>query len=47
MRQRGVAVRPFAALPNIGDALRISMGPWPMLQACLDALDAVRAEPAA
>ena len=44
MRKRGVAVRPFAALPGIGDALRISMGPWSMLSACLDALDAVRAE---
>jgi len=47
MRQRGVAVRPFAALPEIGDALRISMGPWDMLDACLNAFDAVRAERAA
>jgi len=25
-------------LPNIGDALRISVGPWPVLEECLAAL---------
>lgn len=38
LRERGVAVRPFVALPRIGDALRISVGPWEMLDACLRAL---------
>jgi len=38
LRERGIAVRPFTALPHIGDALRISIGPWPMLQKCIDAL---------
>ena len=38
MRKSGVAVRPFSALPVIGDALRISVGPWPMMQECLDSL---------
>jgi histidinol-phosphate aminotransferase len=38
MRERGIAVRPFTALPRIGDALRISVGPWEMLDACLTAL---------
>jgi histidinol-phosphate aminotransferase len=38
LRRRGVAARPFAALPHVGDALRISVGPWPMVQALLDAL---------
>jgi len=38
LRSRGVAARPFPALPNVGDALRISVGPWPMLQRLLDAL---------
>ena len=38
MRERGVAVRPFPALPYVGDALRISVGPWEMLEACLGAL---------
>ncbi|HJU65034.1 MAG TPA: histidinol-phosphate transaminase [Gemmatimonadaceae bacterium] len=38
MRQLGVAVRPFIALPGIGDALRITVGPWSQLEAALDAL---------
>jgi len=48
MRARGVAVRPFDALPGVtaalratdGSALRISIGPWPMIEAMLAALDA-------
>jgi len=38
LRARGVAVRPFPALPYVGDALRISVGPWPLMQRVLDAL---------
>jgi len=38
MRALGVAVRPFAALPAVGDALRVSVGPWEMMEACLRAL---------
>lgn len=38
MREQGVAVRPFVQLPGIGDALRISIGPWQLMQQCLDAL---------
>jgi len=41
MRARGVSVRAFPALPAIGDALRISIGPWPMLERCLHALEGV------
>ena len=44
LRSRGVAVRPFPALPHVGDALRISVGPWPMLQRLLDALGPAIAE---
>ena len=44
MRELGVAVRPFAALPSIGDALRISVGPWELLEACLRALDGALAD---
>jgi len=52
MRALGVAVRPFDALPGVtaalratqGSALRISIGPWPMIEAMLAALDAT-AEP--
>jgi histidinol-phosphate aminotransferase len=38
LRTRGIAVRPFVALPNIGDALRISVGPWHLLDECVAAL---------
>ncbi len=44
MRSRGVAVRPFPALPHIGDALRFSVGPWAMLEQCLTAFDEARVE---
>lgn len=44
MRARGVAVRPFPDLPHIGDALRFSVGPWTLLERCLSAFDAARAE---
>jgi histidinol-phosphate aminotransferase len=48
MRTLGVAVRPFEGMPAISDALRasggsalrISVGPWDMVAAALDALDA-------
>lgn len=35
----GVAVRPFAALPGIGDAVRITIGPWRMMEAALQELE--------
>lgn len=41
LRARGVAVRPFEALPQVGDALRISVGPWEQMTVLLEALDAV------
>lgn len=44
LRTRGVAARPFPALPHIGDALRVSIGPWPMMQTFLDALGPAIAE---
>ena len=37
MRDAGVAVRRFDRLPAIGDAVRITVGPWPLMQRCLDA----------
>jgi histidinol-phosphate aminotransferase len=40
MRELGVAVRPFVGLPGLGDALRISVGPWAAVERCLEALDA-------
>lgn len=47
MRALGVAVRPFTALPAIGDALRVSVGPWPMMQRFLEVLDRALDEAAA
>lgn len=41
MRERGVSVRGFKALEGIGDAVRITIAPWPMLEACLSALTEV------
>ncbi|HET7620995.1 MAG TPA: histidinol dehydrogenase [Gemmatimonadaceae bacterium] len=35
----GVAVRPFVALPGIGDAVRITIGPWRLMETALSALE--------
>lgn len=43
LRARGVAVRAFAALPVVGDALRVTVAPWPVLEPVLDALRACAA----
>ncbi len=40
MARQGVAVRQLQNLTGIGDALRISIGPWPMMEECLAALEA-------
>lgn len=45
LRSRGVAVRVFPDLPRVGAAIRVSIGPWPMLERFLQELDAVAAEP--
>ena len=39
LRDRGVAGRAFPRLPEIGDALRVTIGPWEMMQRFLEALD--------
>jgi histidinol-phosphate aminotransferase len=39
MRERGVAVRVFEKLPSIGDALRITAGPAPMMESAIAALE--------
>jgi histidinol-phosphate aminotransferase len=36
--ERGIAVRGFTRLPGIGDAVRIGVGPWELLERCLSAL---------
>lgn len=38
LHDAGIAVRLFQSLPVVGDALRIGVGPWEMLQPALDLL---------
>ena len=41
LRRQGIGVRALPALPGIGDALRIGIGPWDMMERCLDALGGI------
>lgn len=38
LRARGIGGRLLPALPRLGDALRLTIGPWPMLTPVLDAM---------
>jgi histidinol-phosphate aminotransferase len=38
LHTRGIAVRPLVGVPGIGDALRIGLAPWAVLERVLDAL---------
>ena len=44
LRARGVAVRPFPACADIGDAMRVTVAPWPLLERFLAAVDGVLAD---
>jgi histidinol-phosphate aminotransferase len=39
LREHEVGVRPFPDCPDVGDALRITVGPWPLMERLLAALD--------
>lgn len=39
LRELGTAVRPFTSIPGLGEALRVTVGPWPMMATFLTALD--------
>jgi histidinol dehydrogenase len=39
LRARGVAVRPFAALHGAGECVRVTVGPWPVMERFLTAFD--------
>ena len=41
LRERGVGVRPFPLAKGIGDALRVSVGPWTLMQQTLEAFEEV------
>jgi histidinol-phosphate/aromatic aminotransferase/cobyric acid decarboxylase-like protein len=38
LESAGICARPLQNLAGIGDAMRIAIGPWNMMQRCLDAL---------
>lgn len=39
LREAGVGVRPFSGVPELGEGLRITVGPWSMMEELLEALD--------
>ena len=41
LRRKGVAIRPFPVMPDIGDGIRVTVGPWPLMERFLDTLDEV------
>ncbi len=44
LRNEDVAVRPFPDCPDVGDSLRVTVGPWRLMERFLTALDTVLAE---
>lgn len=44
MRERGIALRPYPGLRGLGDTIRITVGPWPVMERVLESLGAVRDE---
>src|SRR5690606_38616989 len=44
LRRLGVAVRPFPAVRGAGDCLRVSIGPWPMMERFLEAFETLLRE---
>ena len=39
LREAGIGVRPFSGIPELGEGLRVTVGPWEMMDDFLDALD--------
>ena len=39
LRNQGVQLRPFTEIPGLGDSLRVTVGPWPLLERFLCVLD--------
>ena len=39
LRTAGIGVRPFPAIPGLGDGLRVTVGPWEMMEDFLSTLD--------
>ena len=43
LRARGVAVRPFPGVLHAGECLRVTIGPWPMMETFLESLKTILA----
>ena len=43
LRAAGVAVRPYTGLPVVGEGIRVGIGPWPLMERFLAALDGIAA----
>jgi histidinol-phosphate/aromatic aminotransferase/cobyric acid decarboxylase-like protein len=41
LRSRGVAIRPFAAVPHAGECIRVTIGPWEKMEEFLRMLTEV------
>lgn len=41
LREHGVAVRPFPALLHAGECIRVTVGPWSMMESFVDALNRI------
>jgi histidinol-phosphate/aromatic aminotransferase/cobyric acid decarboxylase-like protein len=39
LRRDGISARPFSGLPEVGEALRVSIGPWVYMERFLAALE--------
>ena len=39
LRDAGIGVRPFTGVPGVGDGLRVTVGPWDLMEDFLSALD--------
>ncbi len=44
LRAQGVTTRPFVDVPGLGEGLRVTIGPWPLMVRFLEALDLRLAE---
>jgi histidinol-phosphate aminotransferase len=42
LRQRGIAVRAFHGLAGLGDAIRVTIGPWPLMERFVNAVRAIQ-----
>jgi len=39
LREAGIGVRPFTGIPELGEGIRVTVGPWPLMEEFLEVLD--------